>query len=48
MDEIPPVDEANKEISIERCREPVSNYLSADSDAKKELVDQTGVEPVTS
>jgi hypothetical protein len=27
---------------------PVFNYLSADSDAKKELVDQTGVEPVTS
>ena len=27
---------------------PVFNYSSTDSDVKKELVDQTGVEPVTS
>jgi hypothetical protein len=27
---------------------PVFNYLSAESDEKKDLVDQTGVEPVTS
>src|SRR5262249_10228068 len=27
---------------------PVFNYLNADSDEKKDLVDQTGIEPVTS
>jgi hypothetical protein len=27
---------------------PVFNYLSPDSELKKELVDQTGIEPVTS